>query len=195
LGESVLDSFEEQTGRRAVLKAGIGLGIQLGLVGTLAGQGSPAAARPKEGDWLVKVNDSSATPLTPTDIPLGARQTMAWAVDPSDKTVRSGSRLNRVLLVRLEPAKLSSETMPRAAEGVLAYTAVCTHTGCEVSEWVSQDQTLFCPCHESKYDPKDGAKVVDGPAPRPLPALPLKIVEGKLVVAKGFTSPVGFEAQ
>jgi len=35
--------------------------------------------------------------------------------------------------------------------------------------------------------------VVDGPAPRPLPALPLKIVDGALVVARPFTSPVGFE--
>ena len=190
-----MSSIDEQTGRRAVLKAGVGLGVTLGLAGALAGQGSPASARPREGDWLVKVNDASATPLTPADIPLGARQTMAWALDPSDKTIRSGSRLNRVLLVRLDPSKLASETQPRAADGVLAYTAVCTHTGCEVSEWISEDQVLFCPCHESKYDPTDGAKVLDGPAPRPLPALPLKMVEGKLVVAKGFTTSVGFEAQ
>ena len=52
---------------------------------------------------------------------------------------------------------------------------------------------LFCSCHESTFDPKDGAKVVDGPAPRPLPALPLKVVDGVLVVAQGFTAPVGYE--
>jgi len=43
------------------------------------------------------------------------------------------------------------------------------------------------------FDPKDGARVVDGPAPRGLPALPLKVVEGKLVVAGPFTARVGFE--
>ncbi len=120
---------------------------------------------------------------------------MAWAMDPMDKTVRNGSRLNRVLLLRLDPEKLSPETKSRAADGVVAYTAICTHTGCEVTEWAAEEQILVCPCHESKFEPKDGAKVVDGPAPRNLPALPLKLVDGALVVAKPFTSPVGFEVQ
>jgi Rieske Fe-S protein len=35
--------------------------------------------------------------------------------------------------------------------------------------------------------------VLDGPAPRALPALPLKIADGMLVVAKPFTTRVGFE--
>ena len=46
---------------------------------------------------------------------------------------------------------------------------------------------LECACHFSIFDPKDGGKVVDGPAPRVLPALPLKIVDGHLVVARPFT--------
>jgi rieske iron-sulfur protein len=33
--------------------------------------------------------------------------------------------------------------------------------------------------------------VIDGPTPRALPALPLKIVDGKLAVARPFTSRVG----
>jgi Rieske Fe-S protein len=35
--------------------------------------------------------------------------------------------------------------------------------------------------------------VADGPAPRSLPALPLTLVDGRLVVAGPFTSRVGFE--
>jgi hypothetical protein len=35
--------------------------------------------------------------------------------------------------------------------------------------------------------------VVDGPAPRVLPALPLKIVDTKLVVAAPFTARIYFE--
>ena len=114
-------------------------------------------------------------------------------MDPTDRTVRSGSRLNRVLLLRLNGDKLSPETRSRAAAGVVAYTAICTHTGCEVIDWLTDEQLLYCPCHFSKFDPKDGARVVDGPAPRTLPALPLTLSEGKLVVAKSFTSRVGFE--
>jgi Rieske Fe-S protein len=35
--------------------------------------------------------------------------------------------------------------------------------------------------------------VVDGPAPRPLPALPLAVADGKLVVAAPFTTRVSFD--
>lgn len=190
-----MNSFGERIGRRAVLQAGIALGIELGLSGQALAQEDAASQRPKEGDLFVKVGDSTTTPLRPADLPLGARQTMAWPMDPADNTLRNGSRLNRVMLLRMDAEKLSPETKMRAADGVVAYTAICTHAGCEVTEWVPEEQLLYCPCHESKFEPKDSAKVVDGPAPRMLPALPLKLVEGKLAVAKPFTAPVAFEVQ
>ena len=181
-------------GRRTALKGGIGLGVGFTLVPRLAlGQDDPASLRPQAGDLLIKVGDSNKTPLTADDIPIGATQTMAWAMDPTDRTVRSGTRLNRMLLMRLDAGKLSAETRSRAADGVVAYTAICTHTGCEVVEWLADEQVVQCPCHFSMFDPKDGARVVDGPAPRPLPALPLELVDGTLVVAKSFTARVGFE--
>ena len=190
-----MNSFDKRIGRRAVLQAGIALGIDLGLCGKALAQGDATSQRPKEGDLFVKVGDSTATPLRPADLPLGAKQTMAWPMDPADNTVRNGSRLNRVMLLRMDAEKLSPETRSRAADGVVAYTAICTHTGCEITEWVAEEQLLYCPCHESKFDPKNGAKVVDGPAPRILAALPLKVVEGKLAVAKPFTAPIAFEVQ
>jgi Rieske Fe-S protein len=184
-----------EVGRRAVLKGALAL-VCVQHVETAQGplnNDDSASARPREGDLLVKVGDAGTTPLAPADIPLAAMQTMAWAIDPKDRTVRSGSRLNRILLVRFDPEKLSVETRPRAADGVVAYTAICTHTGCEVIDWLADEQLLHCPCHYSKFDPKDGARVVDGPAPRTLPALPLQVVEGKLAVAKPFITRVGFE--
>ena len=114
-------------------------------------------------------------------------------MDPSDGTVRSGSRFNALILLRLDEASLTSTTRARAADGVLAYTAICTHEGCDVDEWIADRLVLSCACHASEFDPKDAAKVLDGPAPRALPALPLKIVDGTLVVARSFTSRVGFE--
>jgi rieske iron-sulfur protein len=178
--------------RRVILRAGIGLGI-LGLADRTQAQETPASMRPKEGDLLVKVDDQKAIPLTPDDIPLASDQTMAWAMDPVDKTIRSAERLNRILLVRFSPEQLSAETRARAAQGVVAYTAICTHAGCEVTDWIMDKQFLFCPCHDSTFDPKDNGKVVDGPAPRMLPALPLKIVEKRLVVAGPFTARIYFE--
>lgn len=170
----------------------LGIGLTLSPAVALA-QADPAARRPQKDDLLVRSGDAGATPLIPDDIKRGEIQTLAWAMDPKDGTVRSGSRLNLVLLLRLDPERLSPETRSRSADGIVGYTAICTHTGCEVEEWEAEAQLLYCGCHASMFDPKDGARVVDGPAPRVLPALPLKVVDGRLVVADGFTARVGFQ--
>jgi thiosulfate dehydrogenase [quinone] large subunit len=56
----------------------------------------------------------------------------------------------------------------------VAYSAVCTHAGCTVG-YNTEQERLVCPCHGSVYDPRHSAKVVAGPAPRPLAALPVRI--------------------
>jgi len=182
-------------GRRAVLKGTLGLGLGLATAPAVAQiQDDPAAIRPKEGDLLVRVGDSTVRPLTPEDVSPGAQPTVAWPMDPATSTVRSGSRFNRVILVRVDADTLSAETKPAAADGIVAYAVICTHAGCDVADWLAEEQLLYCSCHSSKFDPKDRARVVDGPAPRSLPALPLRIFDRRLVVAKPFTTRVGFES-
>ena len=94
--------------------------------------------------------------------------------------------------MRLAPDALSAETRARAADGVVAYSGVCTHTGCDVTDWVAAAQHFKCPCHDSEYDPSDAARVLSGPAPWQLAALPLKIADGALAVAAPFVGNVGF---
>jgi rieske iron-sulfur protein len=187
-----MDTVRSCPDRRNILKLGIGLGIQLGLCDFAGAEETPARMRPKEGDLLIKVDDKGAIPLAPKDIPLSSDQVNAWAMDPVDKTIRNGERLNRILLLRFQPDQLNPETKSRSADGVVAYTAICTHAGCEVTDWIPDQQYLFCPCHDSTFDPKNNGKVVDGPAPRMLPALPLKVVDNKLVVAAPFTERIYF---
>jgi cytochrome b6-f complex iron-sulfur subunit len=62
----------------------------------------------------------------------------------------------------------------------VAYSAVCTHQGCDVAY---QGGELACPCHGSVFDPANGAEVVAGPAPRPLPEIPVKVEGGEVVRA------------
>ena len=177
-------------GRRAALE----LGLCLALAPRLAlAQTEPARERPREGDLLVGVSASSAEPLKPDDLPLDGKQTFAWPMDPGSKTVRNGSRLNKVLLLRLDPEVFDSETKERTAEGVVGYSAICPHTGCDVTNWHPDRRLLECPCHYSIYDPKEAAKVVSGPSPRRLPALPLKIDDGRIVVVKPFIGRPGFQ--
>jgi rieske iron-sulfur protein len=177
--------------RREFLKTASVLGAGLAAGPAVPALAQPASDRPKEGDHLVAIEGDSQVPLEPKDIPRDAAPLLAWPMDPAAKVVRSGSRLNKVLLVRLDPATLIGATRERAAEGVVAYSAICPHAGCEVSVWAAEQKTLECSCHYSHYDPRDGAAVIDGPTPRSLAALPLKLADGKLVVAKPFTARVG----
>ena len=110
---------------------------------------------------------------------------------PTTKLIRNGSRLNKVLLVRLDPATLVGTTRERAADGVVAYSAICPHAGCEVSGWIDDQKIIECTCHNSKYDPREGVAIIEGPTTRGLAALPLKIVDDKLVVAKPFIGRLG----
>ncbi len=187
-----IESVGETAGRRALLAAGVGLGV--GLIATATGaQTDPTHERPREGDLLIKAGDTVPEPLTPDSIPLGAGQILAWPMDPAGNVVRDGSRLNKVLLVRLNPAVFDAQTAERSAGGVVAYSAICPHTGCEVVNWLTDKQILDCPCHNSEYDPKAGARVVSGPSPRGLAALPLRIDDGKLIVARPFIGRLGIQ--
>ncbi|MGI8910522.1 MAG: ubiquinol-cytochrome c reductase iron-sulfur subunit [Rubrobacteraceae bacterium] len=58
-----------------------------------------------------------------------------------------------------------------------AYSAICTHQQCTVAYRGGQ---LACPCHGSIYDPANGAQVVSGPAPRPLPEIPVEVRGGEV---------------
>jgi rieske iron-sulfur protein len=176
--------------RRGFLAALSALGVELAADGVPA-LAQPASERPKEGDVLVSVASEQPAALAPKDVPIGGPPVLAWPMEPATGTIRKDSRLNKVLLVRLDPATLLGVTVERAADGVVAYSAICPHAGCEVSGWVPDQQTLECSCHYSHYNPREGAAVIDGPATRALPALPLRIIDGKLVVAKPFTSRVG----
>ena len=57
----------------------------------------------------------------------------------------------------------------------VAYDLVCTHEGCTVSNYDSKAQLLECPCHGATFDATQDARVVSGPAPRPLTKVPLVI--------------------
>ena len=178
--------------RRVLLLAGVGFGVGL-LANTACAQSDPAHDRPQPGDLLVQVGNAAVVPLTPDSLSRGGVQVMAWPMDPAGNVVRDGSRLNKVLLLRLDPAVLDAKTRERAADGVVAYSAICPHTGCEVVDWHSDRQILECPCHNSQYDPKAGAQVISGPSPRSLAALPLRIADGKLVVAHPFIGRLGIQ--
>jgi thiosulfate dehydrogenase [quinone] large subunit len=67
-----------------------------------------------------------------------------------------------------------------AASSFVAFSAVCTHAGCPVQYDPSNVQ-FVCPCHGGIYDAHTG-KVLQGPPPAALPAIPVQLVAGQLQV-------------
>lgn len=65
---------------------------------------------------------------------------------------------------------------PTAGKAV-AFSAICTHMGCTVNV---AGADLDCPCHGSKYNALTGA-VLNGPAPKPLPSVAVKVENGNVV--------------
>jgi cytochrome b6-f complex iron-sulfur subunit len=69
------------------------------------------------------------------------------------------------------------------AQGVTAYSAICTHLGCIVT-WDSGANLIVCPCHDGRFNPANGA-VVSGPPPAPLPALTTAVEGTDIYVITG----------
>jgi Rieske Fe-S protein len=65
-------------------------------------------------------------------------------------------------------------------EGLLAYSAVCTHFACLV-KWNPESGMIECPCHEGFFSPSDGS-VISGPPPEPLEIIPLFIDDDTIFI-------------
>jgi rieske iron-sulfur protein len=186
---------DPQPARRAVLKLMAGAGLALPIARVVGAQeDARRKARPQTNDRFVFAGgDRKGQLITLTDLAAGGPPLAAYPMDPTARIVRDDSRLNQILLVRLDPRRLNDDTRTRSADGIVAYSAVCTHTGCDAWDWQSASSTIKCACHFSEFDLKESARVVNGPAPRRLPALPLKVVDGAPTVAGSFIGRPGFE--
>lgn len=149
----------------------------------------------KEGMRLA--HDPTGEPIRAADLTLGS----AVHVIPEDlaKLSHHDGYLEEkakalVLLVRVLPEQLKEpeDRKDWSYNGIVAYSKVCTHVGCPVALYEQQTHHLLCPCHQSQFDVTDQAKVIFGPAARPLPQLPITVDdEGYLIARSDFTEPVG----
>lgn len=172
------------------------LGVSVPGVSVPGANRPPAKMRPQPGDHLVfAFGPKQHVAIDPAELIPNAPPIQALPMEPASALVRDGSRLNQLMVMKLDPARLSERTAAAAADGVVAYSAVCTHTGCAVENWNADAVRLVCTCHESEFDVTDAARVIAGPAPKPLALLPLAIEAGRLVVAGKFSRRVGAQPQ
>jgi rieske iron-sulfur protein len=188
--------------RRSLLLTALATGACLAAGGSAAAQQDQPGSdeRPQKGDLLVlSEGEHAGEIIKPGDLKLGGPPLHAWPQDPKSSVIRKGSRLNEIVLIKLDAGELDEETRSRSADGIVAYSAFCTHAGCSVTGWLKAEtgdkDVLKCFCHNSEFNPRERAQVVFGPAPRRLAALPLVIVDGSLTVAATFVGKVGAQQQ
>ncbi|KWT69310.1 Ubiquinol-cytochrome C reductase iron-sulfur subunit [Hyphomicrobium sulfonivorans] len=148
---------------------------------------------PQPGDSFVHLSGPKVgQPVVAEDLQIGAPK-LAYPIDPASGEVRR-ARASQVVLTRLDPALMSDETREVAWNGIVAYSAICTHNGCPVTG-MRNPHTLLCPCHESEFDIADKGKVVHGPAQRRLANLPLKTTGDAIMVAGPFSGIIGAQTK
>lgn len=142
------------------------------------------------------VNDVTYTRLKASDLEVG----QLVNAEPENLQDLSGAAFQQakakaaIIVVRMDPnsIRIPESRQDWQVDGILCYSKICTHVGCPISLWEQQTHHLLCPCHQSTFDMADGARVVFGPASRPLPQLPITVDdEGYLIAQSDFHEPIG----
>ena len=192
-----IDMTTRTFGRRKLLlglSGGAFVSMVIGFVGPIGSLGPKPRGELGRTAWRAgaRLVTAGGSPIAVADAPPGELVT----VFPDGHI---GADDSQVVLLRLPPADLTQHTIDAGAlDGWVAYSKICTHAGCSVGLLgidVRPPDTLVqlvCPCHQSAFDPADGARPQGGPATRSLPQLALDVDgEGFLVARGDFDRPVG----
>jgi ubiquinol-cytochrome c reductase iron-sulfur subunit len=189
-----------QLGRRKLIKRSLGAAIGLFAlppVLLLRDLGPLPKKQLETTNWKAGtrlLTDPGNRPILASDLEVGAVVQVLPAVEHEDERPLSDIAKDPVLLIRLRPQdfQLTPEKFAMTHEGIIAFSKICSHMGCAVALYEQQTKHLLCPCHQSTFDVTRGAKVIFGPAARPLPQLDITIdSEGYLVARAPFNEAVG----
>ena len=128
------------------------------------------------GVWVLgllpRVRRAAATAGQPTATP---QTSPSAVVSPAGTKVGNLSDLQSQGFLNFQDPKSGDPAVAVTLSGgsIVAFDAVCTHAGCQVSYDTGQ-KLLACPCHGALFDPAHGAAVVAGPAPTPLASIPVQ---------------------
>jgi ubiquinol-cytochrome c reductase iron-sulfur subunit len=203
--DDLVATFKERAGsaglgRRSLIKRS--LGLALGLVGLsplllLRDSGPLPGKYFDTTDWAAGTRlllDPAGTPIKASDLEVGAvAQVLPELPSGVERTLENSGK-DSVLLIRLRPEdfNLDPERLSWTYQGIIAFSKICTHMGCAVALYEQQTHHLLCPCHQSTFDVTRAAKVIFGPAARPLPQLAIEVdANGYLVAKQPFTVPIG----
>ena len=140
------------------------------------------------------VTDPGDRPIKASDLEVGGVAQVMPELPAGKKRTLEDIAKDAVLLIRLRPAEfqLDPERLSWTHEGIIAFSKICSHMGCAVALYEQTTKHLLCPCHQSTFDVTRAAKVIFGPAARPLPQLAITVdADGYLIAKQPFTEAVG----
>ena len=184
-------------GRRKLLAGIAGLGMTVfGLVAAiplLRSLGPLPQNTLSETNWKKNtlLVDSTGRSINVADVAVGGVVTV---YPKGRQNTDEGQAIDQTILIRLTTQDFITQPGRESwgPDGYVAYSKMCSHLGCPVGLYEQQLQLLVCPCHQSMFDVTKGAEPIFGPAPRPLPQLPLFVdSKGFLRSQAGFDQPVG----
>jgi ubiquinol-cytochrome c reductase iron-sulfur subunit len=189
-----------QLGRRKLIKRS--LGVAAGLfalppVLLLRDLGPLPGKKLETTNWKAGtrlLTDPGNRPILASDLEVGAVVQVLPAVADMEHRPLSDIAKDPVLLIRLRPEEfqLDAQRLAMTHEGIIAFSKICSHMGCAVALYEQTTKHLLCPCHQSTFDVTRAAKVIFGPAARPLPQLDITVdAEGYLVARAPFNEAVG----
>lgn len=187
------------SGRRNMLSGALALAALAPAMGASFSANAQAAApaagarsqKPEPGDKLAfMIGPKQGKEVLPKDIEIGKPPALAYPMDPQSGKVLI-SKANLLTVVRLKQADLKPTSARNAADGIVAFSSLCTHYGCPITTLHPSQTQIVCNCHGSVFDAANRGTVTQGPATRRLAMLPLTIKDGVLLVAGKFDGPLG----
>ena len=195
LASSNFAQLARAAGGAANIQPGFGSGVEFADEEAVVEETFASEDLPEVGDILVYMTGEQARQAVQVaDLPPVEEflDMQAMWVNPQTPTgiMKTGMQ-NTLILARVSPEDMDISLQGYATEeGIVAFSAVCTHFKCRVDR-INQYGYISCACHGSVYDPARAAEPLDGPAPWPLSMIPIETTEeGHLRITGEFNAPL-----
>jgi arsenite oxidase small subunit len=158
---------------------------------------------------IASVMKSVVIPAVPSGTQSGAQSSFPRVKVSSLDSLNGGSAVLFNYPLDNEPSVLVK--LGQKAKGgvgpdgdIVAFSQVCQHLGCiwgyvppggsprVKPSYVASGPVGYCPCHGSIFDLTQGANVVGGPSPRPVPQVQLEVDSAGNIYAVGMSPPAIF---